>query len=295
MKKLLWYNSPTSGMCDRLLDTHLLAALASRLDYKLYLEWKDIPEPNSFQKNTWPISRYSDYRVENFTKYFNLSKIINFIDNKNIIVSDKDDVIFTEYLGGVYSPNTFYNKYVKSICSFEDFDQSFKSILKDFTPKELLLDTIGTVPEIDIAVHLRRGDKITKTPDFAQLNENNLKELEHKTAKCFIEEKNKIFDSYKRKPVVFICSDSDDEKQKFIYNYCQDVIVINIGLNKNTIENTYSDLYMLSKSKLIILSQKHSNFSIFSSLVGNTSLIYFYEDNDMIKNGNFSNYIFYKG
>jgi len=50
---------------------------------------------------------------------------------------------------------------------------------------------------------------------------------------------------------------------------------------------------MLSQSKKIIMSQKHSNFSIFSSLIRETELIYFYKDNNLISNSSLPFYTYY--
>ena len=59
------------------------------------------------------------------------------------------------------------------------------------------------------------------------------------------------------------------------------------------IEKTYVDLYLLSQSKNIVLSQKHSNFSVFASQINRVRLFYFFKDNDMIKNGNFKNAVLF--
>jgi hypothetical protein len=290
MKKIIWNNSSTSGLCDRLIDLHLMSALAKVLDSQLYLDWKEAPEPNEFQKKTWPVTRYSDYKVENFTKYFNLPKNINFVNDLGSHFDSKNDSVFPHYLGGVLSAKTFYERFCTSFCSFEEYEKAFNETTSEFTAKQSLLDVVGTIPRIDLAVHLRRGDKVTDSnPDFVQLHKNSILELENNTRNCFLKEKNKI----SHKPVVFICSDSLEHKKNFIAENCNDVTVIDLNINSDNIESTYTDLYLLSQSKLIILSQKHSNFSIFSSLIGKNKLIYFYKDNEMITNGKFDNYELY--
>ena len=93
---------------------------------------------------------------------------------------------------------------------------------------------------------------------------------------------------------VYFASDCDETKETYENDYknrCIDEIEMN-----DDIEHTYVDLYMMSRSKNIILSQRHSSFSLFASMMTGTNLIYLYNDSIICKNGynTFDNMIFYE-
>lgn len=283
-KKLIWPNSSLSGLCDRLIDLHLMAALAEILDRQLILEWKKTTELNDFQRVTWSSARQLDYLVENFTRYFYLPRNIRFVK----LISDEIDdscVFFNHYLGGVYSPKTFFDKYCGNFCTYESFENIYYKKINEFKPTSKLLDLIGILPEINISVHLRRGDKVTSDPDFVQIHTTELSDLEILTGKCFSDQLSKY---QPRNPNVFICSDSELAKKSFIENNCSSCNVIDINNQFYDYEKTYIDIFLLSISDVIILSQRHSNFSLFSSLINKKKLIYLYESK-LIGDGAYKN------
>lgn len=289
MKKIIWNNSTSSGLCDRLIDLHLMSTFSKFLNADLFLDWKECANPNEFQMRTWPKVRYSDYKIENFLRYFHINNNINFVTNLNFNFQN-ECTIFPHYLGGIYSPKTFYEKYCATLCTYKEFEKEFYNSVSQFKPKQKLKDLINNTEDIDISVHLRRTDKICENPDFGQIHSNELKKLENNTIKCFLTEKIKI----NKKPKIFVCSDDDECRERFIFDNCQDCEVVKYNNLQHDYEKTYLDLYIMSISNTIIMSQKHSNFSIFSSMINEKKLIYFFEDNDIIKNGNFKNYFYFK-
>jgi hypothetical protein len=287
MNKIFWNNSTLSGLCDRLIDLSLMSAYAKVQDKNLLLQWNLQSGFTEFQLKTWSKDRFEDYKKENFTKYFNLPSNILFLDENNF---DGVELVFHDYLGGVYSTKTFYTKYCDNLCSYEEFKKAHYNTLSEFTPKQALLDIVGTNNVIDISVHLRRGDKVNNNPNFVEISSEHLNSLDSLTKECFIQQIN----LFKEKPTVFVCSDSAEAKKDFIEEFTERCNFIDRSPINFSYEKTYIDLYLLSISKTIIMSQKHTNFSIFSSLINRNKLIYFFEDNEMIKGGDFLNAKLYR-
>ena len=286
-KKIFWSNSTLSGLCDRFMDLFLMAAYAKVQNKDLLLDWKNQSGFSDFQLQTWSKDRFEDYKKENFLQYFNLPNNIIFVDENNF---DNVDSRFEEYLGGIYSSKTFFEEYCKSICSYDEFLKVYKKCLEEFTPKQKLLDIVKNEDFIDVSVHLRRGDKVNSSPNFVEINTSDLSNLDFLTEQSFEE----LLAQTNKQMKVFVCSDNTESKTQFINKYRDKCIFVDHQPINATYERTYIDLYLLTRSKNIIMSQKHTNFSIFASLINNSNLIYFFEDNEMIKFGNFINTTFYK-
>ena len=104
-----------------------------------------------------------------------------------------------------------------------------------------------------------------------------------------INETNSVFKTY-----VALVEDDISEKNNYLNRY-NGYSVDNFKINE-LYEKTYVDIYMMSRCDVIILSQKHSSFSLFASLIGGCKLIYLYED-CQINKVNFNkldNIIYYK-
>jgi hypothetical protein len=286
MGKVIWINSAQSGLCDRLMDVFLMASYAKILNCELYLSWMVQPI-NDEQKKIWNEVRFEDYKYENFNQYFCLPEIIKIVPPNELIHDGA--IIFSHYLGGVYNPRSFFQKFLadKDI-TFEQFQSVYYELFNQFRPTEKLLNIVSGIERPDIAIHLRRTDKVCNNPDEVQINRNNLDDLDTIT----INTVNKLITKYDRKVNIFICSDDDNAKLSYqtIYNknniidYKTDVLI----------EKTYIDLYLLSISDNILMSQKHSNFSLFSSLINKKKLIYLFNNNSIIGDNNFENTVFYE-
>lgn len=286
MKKILWTQPSGSGLCDRLLDLMLMSAYAKVFDFDLHLEWiegasKDLNnwKKTEYEIATWEQVRYKDFRYEIFSQYFTLPDNIKIND-----LGYSFDIYFNKYLGGVYSPINFHNNFLKDTISYEDFLIIFKQTLKQFNPKEKLLDLVKDLPKPDVSLHLRRGDKIRVDIDSGSISIQELDNLNNLTLHIA----NKLISND-----TFVYIASDDKEEKRYYETIFNSIKYGECLEY---EKTYIDMYMLSVSKWIILSQKHSNFSLFNSLINEAKLIYLYS-NCIITENNFNlldNIIYYK-
>jgi len=290
---LIWTNPSITCLGDRLVDTMILSTYAKIIDADLYFPWKDCPFTIGGGKNptysykedenkTWDAVRFEDYKFENYSKYFNLPKNIKINETTNNITH-----YFNDVLGGCVSPQLFYRKYVSDICSLEEFNKVFKETMNEFKPTENLLKLVGNKPKPNVSVHLRRTDKINVRGDYSSfMTYEGLDYLNDITKEAIgkLNGDDKLF---------YFSSDDKNERNKYHLLYSNH---IEHETNCTDIEKTYIDLYMLSISEYIILSQVHSNFSVFASYINNSKLVYLY-DNCMIVtqefNGN-DNFIYYK-
>jgi hypothetical protein len=280
MKTLFWSNSSQSGLCDRLIDLSLMITFSRILAAKLFLEWKTINTSGTYltkslDSKKYHDNRYHDYLYENLCKYFILPADIEVFTEQKGIKDTNFDYVFVDYLGGVYSAATFWEKYAKNICNIEFFIKKYNEVLEDFKPSENLLRITNNIDRPDLSIHLRRTDKVVINPDhFAT---NNLELLNKRTTESIENFINK------NGPETKIYFSSDDEEEKlFFENKYQKYLVKKSYENFGYI-NTYVDMFLLFKSKVIILSQKHSSFSIFCSLIGGGELIYLFEDCPLVE------------
>lgn len=279
--KIVWMNSTLSGLCDRFVDLFLLAAMMRVLGSELIVPWRINRNFTERQLKTWDKARFEDYKYENFSQYFSLPKSIKILTEEEFSNYDlTGHYHFNDYLGGVFTPASFYRKYLTGICSYEVFEESHSQVLREFTPKQKLLDIVGCSPNSDLAIHLRRGDKVNDSPNEVEIAVNALQDLDEMTKLCA----DKIL-SRKNSATVFICSDEDSFLKQYEQRYAESGHRILKAVNECTrVERTYVDLFLLSRAKTIVMSQKHSNFSLFASQVGNSNLVYFYKNNPMIEN-----------
>lgn len=281
--KIVWANSSLSGLCDRFVDLFLMAAMARVLNSELIVPWKINRNFTDRQLKVWDKARFEDYKYENFSQYFELPAGVTVLTEENFSNYDlRDHVYFTDYLGGIFTSSSFHQRYMSKICDFETFDAAHKRVLSEFAPKRKLLDIVGDLPEIDLAIHLRRGDKVNESPNSVEISNDSLQDLDEMTKECA----DKMISS-KESPSIFICSD----EEKFLSEYEKKYSSMGCRLIKpvgdyTRVERTYVDIFLLSRSKTIIMSQKHSNFSLFSSQLNGSRLVYFYPNNPMIDDRN---------
>ena len=291
-KTMFWSNPTASGLCDRLSDVMLLATLANLLGADLYFNWIEavfqygaVGEPvwnyKEGQDKTWDKVRFEDYRYENYSQYFNLPKNIKINE-----VVNNPTYHFDSYLGGIFSPELFYEQCnISSICTFDKFLEEFKETVKQFTPTDKLLNLVSHLPKPNISVHLRRTDKIRVNCDnMTTINTDELDNLNKKTIEAI-----DILNGDDK--LIYFASDDQEENKKYYKLYPN-----NIKDDVGGFEKTYIDLYMLMCSDYIIMSQIHSNFSVFASYINQAKLVYLY-DNCLIIQKKFNkldNFIYYK-
>ena len=253
----------------------------------LNLIWEVQDNHTQNQINIWNEYRFHDYKIENLMQYFTLPKDVKFIDKMQVC---ENAIYFKDYLGGVYSVRSFYKKYCRLFCSLSYFSDIFFKEISTFKPRTKLFNIIDKSLSIDIAVHLRRGDKISDKPDKGQIQLNELNNLNAKTQKFILSVyKNNVGS---RKLNLFIASDDQTEKEIYIKKF-KDKFNIVGSQPAEFIEQTYIDLYYLSISKVIVMSMKHSNFSLFASYLNRNTLIYFFRSNKICRESRLNNIILF--
>lgn len=298
MDNIFWVNSSKSGLCDRLLDLSLMAALAKILNCNLILKWELFYSSSggyiSSSKKTKDLNitkynsrRYEDYLYENFTQYFTVPQNVIVLQDSQI----KDfeiNLLFQDYIGGVHSVKTFWEKYLSQKVSFQDFLFIYDNILSQFKPTQKLLEIVRSIKIPKLSVHLRRTDKVVVNPDPYGISD--LEELNKKT----LDSINSFIQKNGEDVTIYFSSDDHEERNNYENRYKNYLVEKN--LEDLGFINTYIDMFLLSSSETIILSQKHSNFSIFCALIGKTRLIYLYDDCPIVdlQYPSFKNFINYK-
>jgi hypothetical protein len=289
----IWTNSSKSGLCDRLIDLFIIASTSKLYNKELYLHWEEQPI-NDIQRNIWNKIRFDDYKIENVIQYFNFPDIIHFIskDELNKISNyQENNIIFNNYLGGIYSPITFYEKFINKTYTLDTYLDIFKIMINKFKPTDKLLNLVKNINENITSIHLRRTDKssIYVSPEDAHGVPLNEIDILNNNTKTII---NQIINNGYNN--LYFSSDCPSTKLEY-ENYYKDYNILNFNIN-NSIEQTYIDIYIMSISKYTIMSQKHSSFSLFSSLINESNLIYLY-NNDILHNNKyyiFKNIVYYK-
>jgi len=276
---IIWTNSTLSGLCDRLNDILILSTYAKIKNKLLKFNYRKQPFGNSIQENLRPLYRKQDYLLENIIKYIKLPDNIVIYKENEIITLDKDtDEYFNNYLGGIYSPITFYSNFSSNLCSREKFIETFYN-----QTKQVLFNINIDLSHYDklVSVHLRRTDKVSNyTNGHHGIKIEELNDLDSITNDIIQKFINKGYTNF------YFCSDDKGILKNYIDKYNTKINVINnyfsdyISFNtlEDQIKSVYTDLYIMSNSKYIILSQKHSSFSLFASLINKSTLIYIYDD-----------------
>ena len=296
----IYQNSNISGIGDRLIDVILIYTYCKFLNYnKCYLNWIEDNHNMIYnnhihtilRKNKTPF-REKDYLLENLKQFLILPDDILFLNkhelDKKII--NKEDYIFNTYMGVKYSVFTFVDKYL-----FNEDDKTKQLFITNYFNnfKEIKFKNIdNNIQQIlenkeIITIHIRRGDKVVNDGGISNnIQDNELQELDRVTFK--------FIDEMIEKGNKNICFVSDEVKVKnnYISKYQDKCNVINF--NGNDISQTYIDLYCLSKSKDIFVSQKFSVFSLLGYLIGNSNLYYIYEDSKFKQFSKYKNLINYK-
>jgi hypothetical protein len=296
-KILIWTNAPKSGLCDRLIDFSLLATYARMNNLKFSSRWptiytnyhnksyyhasennlngeNTILDNSSFHCKFFKEVRYDDYKSENFLRYFTLPEntFID-IDESNF----KNIIYFNEYIGGMLSPNNFYEKFFKNTISLNNFISEFYSLCNEYKPTKKLLDIskIEYIP--NLTIHLRREDKVrlgnidNVTLDYRELDNINI--LTEKAINEFLQKK--------PNSKILFCSDDKEEKKIWEEKYKNNIIITpNFEFEY---EQTFYDIYVMSISDNILLSQRYSGFSMFSSFINKKNYIYLLKDGKIIE------------
>ncbi len=298
----IYLNSNRSGIGDRLIDLILVYTFAKFNGYNnIYLTWiedkQDMISNNSIhtiiRREKTPF-REKDYLLVNLLNFIILPDDIIFVSEKelNEKVSLSNNFVFNEYMGLKYSVFTFVNKFLNTYS--EEDKNNFINIYYDnyskIKFKNIPDDIINTFKFNNIiTIHLRRSDKVVN--DNGDSNGILVKDLE-KLNNITIQFVEKCIE----KGFKNICFVSDEKivKKTFINLFENKCNIINF--DGDDISQTYYDLYCISNSKKILMSQNFSVFSIIGSLIGKNTLYYIYNSGLLVDRGfnNYNNFISYE-
>jgi hypothetical protein len=281
---ILWKNPTLSGLGDRFIDLFLLSTLASLYGVSLFVDWPKFDGDSKIHSK----GRFEDVDPKNFCKYLKLPNNVKIIPNEVLNkISDNYFFNFGDYLGGVYSPLTFQKKYLPHI-NFDIFYEQYLKTISEFDFTDEFYDLVVEQNIPDVSVHLRRTDKLNGS-DGWQIHNRELNDLNEKTTLVVEHLLSENIDY-----TLYFASDDASERDK--YNNLFEKNKINLSESFNNYLSTYIDLYLMAKSKIIIMSQKHSNFSCLAAMIGRNKLIYMYENCALEDTGYLKteNFIYYK-
>jgi hypothetical protein len=178
------------------------------------------------------------------------------------------------------SPFSFYHTY-NPPCSIYTFIETYLAIASTISFSfSHPLEQYGPY----MTIHLRRTDKVWNHADNAHhgIQTHELDTLNQKTSA--------VIDTLIQRGIksVYFCGDDSKVVDEYIRKYSDRLHIINRDIQiADDIERVYFDFYMLSNSKWIVLSQRHSSFSLFASMIKQANLIYLY-NSDVIENNSYT-------
>jgi hypothetical protein len=266
--KVLWSHPTESGVGDRLCDLLLLYSYVSIFDAELHFQWPQFPMKDIDVKH-----REEDIKLENVSEYIKMPEKI-FANSPLNPSNDGNVCVFDRYIGGGFSVEEFYNKYVQKQVSLNQYKNSVRNVSTRFRfHNKKIIDHLSKTPKEFIAFHIRRGDKVREGTrnDGNYINTVELDHLDDITKKSI------DFYSNPDTNTFFICGDEDKKNQPFI-DYArskQNKVFTSPDVPKWM--GTYFDLAVLSKAKKIITSQRGSSFSRFASFLGQSEFLTVYQ------------------
>lgn len=248
-----------SGLGDRMMDLICLITYSyiNKCELIVYSENFTGVGDNSVYIPEW---RFKDTLPENLLTFFNLP--VTFTNDNALVNRNNKTYLFPEYLGGVFSPSKFFNKYLRNNISIETFREGL-----NYTK-----GAIGLKHSIDyhdkyVVVHLRRTDKL-RGVDSTQMRPYMVDKYNADTI-ALIEAS--IAKGYKNFYLASDCSNTLKEYEIILTKLNVNCINDQIK-NENNLIESYFDILIMSKCDFIIVSSVYSNFSLFCALLFNREL-----------------------
>lgn len=148
----------------------------------------------------------------------------------------------------------------------------FRDVAKRIKPSPEVENVIPS-GEKYVTIHIRGKDKIVGD----EYEDGILT-----TRKQFKQFKDKCVEYVKSHPekMYFVCSDDEELKLEFIKDCGSDIKLLN-SLNYGNLDRAIVDLFVMSRSELIIQCTKYSTFSIVASIIGGVPLLNFHKSEMM--------------
>jgi hypothetical protein len=257
METLVVNNFTLSGYGDRMLDLLCLIAYARAKRMRLHIRWEDFKGMEDFKDI--PSWRFQDTKLEHFLMFFRLPSEVQL--SYDGIPNPTHE--WRQYLGGVYSPTSFYEQVVSNqlgltLSEWLEIVDDVKSELKFKVPKY--------VPERPyVTVHLRRTDKL-RGVCATQIVKDELAFLNQETFAAIQTAKDSGYTDF------YIATDDPSARDEYVW------YIESIGCrviqppNTHGLLSSYYDTWMMRSSSLIIPSMRYSTFSMFPSVWWNIPL-----------------------
>jgi hypothetical protein len=278
----IYANSNLSGIGDRICDIILIFTYAKYIncDY-LYVAWRNCVNDDSiYNKMRKEKTPFREKDIKHVLDYILFPDDIKFIDEEMLDNLKMNNYVFDEYIGVKYSVFDFIDKYLphESDNNKNNFINSYYKNFEQLIFKNIPNYVIDTFKNKNIiTIHLRRGDKVINNHgivnDVDDVELVNLNNITQKFIDNCIEQGNNN--------ICFV-SDEITVKNQYIEIYKNKANIINII--GDDVSQTYYDLYCMSVSKNIFLSQRFSTFSLLSAMIGKVELYFVYENSKFIEN-----------
>lgn len=265
-KPILWKNSPESGIGDRLMTIMVVFTFCRKIKSPLYVHWRP-----RIRQDIEPEFRDEDIILNNMLTMMKFPVDLNIIDTNseypvNINIINECLFFQQDYCG-------FYLGYSDDIfSSCEEFRKEAHLVAKDFKFIEK-----RKVPKDLISIHIRRTDKVRDRGSSFDTHMVAYDELE-KLDKLTFDWIDKLSETYK---TFYVAGDDLGYISK--YKKYIDSKGLNVYNPKTTdgCKKTYQDLQIMSRSSIILQSQRYSSFSVLASLIGSNRLINVYSEENL--------------
>lgn len=149
----------------------------------------------------------------------------------------------------------------------EDMKEQFRKVASRIKPSQ---DVENVIPkESYVTIHIRGKDKLTGDVETGDWLLTSKQFFEMAKQKCI-----EYVQSHPEK-TYFVCSDDDPLKTQFIDECGTDIKFINIEYGN--LDRAIVDLFVMSRSELVIQCTRYSTFSIVASIIGGIPLLNFDE------------------
>lgn len=246
-----------SGFGDRMIDLFIFSIYSKLLNDDINIHW--IPF-GDYSVKDFPQWRYLDTIRDNFLSFFKLPKSIKLNDTPT-----ESGKKFDTYLGGLTSPQSFYENHLHSTIPLDYYNRIVEDTKQEFGIH--VPDFVFEKPYI--VLHLRRTDKLRGVCE-TQINRNpedTLENLDTKTKERILEAKAKGYKHF------FIASDSQETKEEYKQFIESEGLHVLQPENKYNLIESYYDTWVMKGSSLIMVSTKYSTYSLSCALIYNIPLL----------------------
>ena len=258
---MIWTQPTLSGLGDRFVDAVLLAAYAALKGENLHFNWmpyighevaetRRLDAPHRMVDSTWEC-------VSEHVKFPSMIKVNN---------RDGAGSRFDRYVGGGLDSYGFHQTFVREF-SLEDYRASVRAVLNEFSFSDAIVSRCAAKGHI--GVHIRRGDKVRSVrDDDTHISAHELAELDARTYAM-------LDSKLEENPSAsfFVCGDEDSKTQPFSdYIASKGGNLVTYARPEKHVQ-TFCDMCLLSRSRVILTSMRYSSFSIFSAMLGDITCL----------------------